>query len=273
MSDESIVAAVLSHDDNLEALRERIGQGPPLTADELSTVANIPADLLTKSDSFVDLGIIGAGRHEALVAILLAHLNATKAVDDKAATLGWLGSPTGSLQYAGNAGYVRHYERGSVYWTPTFGAHEVHGDIRDFYFRIGGSSGYLGFPQTDELSEGDVRYSNFQGGTINWTKARRAFMMPAYSPDTKKDEKGIYLLSHGTGFTAGGRVSIWIVNEGLASKSFGSTYAEADGRFGAVTPYPSHVSFRPGENPNSVARAVDEATGESDDYPLSYSVL
>lgn len=98
-------------------------------------------------------------------------------------------------------------------------------------------------------------------------------MSPSYGPTTQRYQTGIYLLSRGTGFTPGGRVSLWILNEGLSPKSIGSTYAEADGRFGATTPYPSFIPFRPGDHPTSSARAIDEATGHSSDYPLSYSVL
>lgn len=267
MSDESMVAAVLARNDDVQALGERIGQ-EALTAEELSKVGRIPPDLLTK----VGGSVVDVGRVEVLHTVLLAYLKARQEVDEKAGTLAWLGGPTSDFQSAGNNGYVRHYEHGSVYWTPTFGAHEVHGAIRDFYFSIGGPASYLGFPQTDELSAGDVRYSNFQGGTIRWTSARGIYMTPAYSPTTKRYQTGIYLLSRGTGFTPGGRVSIWIVNEGLAPKSFGSTYAEADGRFGTRDPYASFVWFRPGDHPNSVARAVDESTRQSDDYPLSYAV-
>jgi len=268
MSDESMVAAVLAHNDDVKTLRERIGHGPVLTADELSKAGRFPPDLLTRKDGLA----VDIGRAEILHTVLLAYLEARQAVEEKAATLLWLGSPTSDFQSVGSNGYARHYEQGSVYWTPTFGAHEVHGAIRDFYFSIGGPRSYLGFPQTDELSAGDVRYSNFQGGTIQWTSGRGIYMTPTYSPTTERYQTGIYLNSRGTGFTPGGRVSIWIINDGAAPKSFGSTYAGSDGRFGIGNPYSSFIWFRPGDHANTVARAIDERTGQSDDYPLSYSV-
>lgn len=263
-----MVAAVLARHDDLGALHERIGQGGTFTAEELAELAHLPLEL-TKYEH----GMVSSVPPDVLLDILVAHHVATQAVDAKVATLPWIGNPVSDLQYLPQDGYVRHYQNGSVYYTSTFGAHEVHGLIRDFYFAMGGSSSYLGLPQTDELSSGGTRYSNFQGGTIYYSD-NHAHMEPSYSPVVERGfSTGIYLLSKGTGFTPGGRVSLWIVNEGLAPESVGGAYAGADGRFGIPDPYPYFAKFRDGDHPLSTARAIDEATGKRSDYPLSYAVL
>jgi LGFP repeat-containing protein len=270
MSDELLVSAVLARPDDLEVLRKRIRKDGSLSAEELAEVAKLPPDLFDGQEGRAELA-------RALVPfippILENLVKANEAIEAKAASLGWIGNPTTNIQYAHHDCYLQHFEHASIYYTPASGAHEVHGAIRDFYLRLGGHLSYLGFPMTDELSSGDVRYSNFGGGTILWTATRGAFMNPSYSPSTQRYQTGIYLLSRGTGFTPGGRVSLWVLNEGLAPKSIGSTYAEPDGRFGTASPYSSFIYFRPGDHPLSRARATDEATGHSDEYPLSYSVL
>ena len=64
-----------------------------------------------------------------------------------------------------------HFENGSIYWHPSSGAHEVHGDIRAKWARLGWENGFLGYPLTDETVTSDKagRYNHFQGGSIYWT--------------------------------------------------------------------------------------------------------
>ena len=63
------------------------------------------------------------------------------------------------------------FERGSIYWTPQLGAHEVHGRIRDAWARSGWERGPLGYPTSDEYAEGDGRRSDFEHGFIHWSAA------------------------------------------------------------------------------------------------------
>lgn len=64
----------------------------------------------------------------------------------------------------------------SIYWSPTIGAHEIHGVIRTAWFARGAERGALGYPTSDEYStgRGDERRSNFVNGYITWTAARGA---------------------------------------------------------------------------------------------------
>jgi hypothetical protein len=49
-------------------------------------------------------------------------------------------------------GCYRTYERGSIHHHPDTGTWETHGGIRDCWKRLGGESGFLGYPVTDELN-------------------------------------------------------------------------------------------------------------------------
>jgi hypothetical protein len=67
-------------------------------------------------------------------------------------------------------GWFNHFQGGSIYWTPSTGAHEVHGGNRERWAAMGRERSYLGYPITDEEPLGDgSRINNFQGGSIRWT--------------------------------------------------------------------------------------------------------
>jgi LGFP repeat len=86
-----------------------------------------------------------------------------------------LGLPTTSeLPTPRRAGAYNHFERGSVYWSPATGAHEVYGAIRDAWAREGWESSWLGFPQSGEYQSGAYRRSDFQGGYIVWSPSTGA---------------------------------------------------------------------------------------------------
>jgi uncharacterized protein with LGFP repeats len=99
------------------------------------------------------------------------------AIDEKWAQIPWIGAPVdaGAGSQEGpnpdGRGSSRDFEGGSIYWNPGAGAHEVHGDIRMHYGRIGGSGSFLGYPVTDELGcpDGVGRFNHFEGGSIYWT--------------------------------------------------------------------------------------------------------
>lgn len=68
-------------------------------------------------------------------------------------------------------GRYNHFQGGSIYWSPSTGAHEVHGLIRDKWASMGWEQSFLGYPLTDETSTSDGvgRYNDFQGGSIYWS--------------------------------------------------------------------------------------------------------
>jgi uncharacterized protein with LGFP repeats len=100
------------------------------------------------------------------------------AIDDKYLALGgpngFLGSPAdagGELGTRDGHGRFRDFQGGTIMWSPASGAHEVHGRIRDKWAQLGGSSGFLGYPTTDESGtpDGHGRFNHFQGGSVYWT--------------------------------------------------------------------------------------------------------
>jgi hypothetical protein len=68
-------------------------------------------------------------------------------------------------------GRYNHFQRGSIYWTPSTGAHEVHGSIRTKWASLGWERSVLGYPITDEYSVTGGRESDFQGGFLRWTSS------------------------------------------------------------------------------------------------------
>ena len=88
---------------------------------------------------------------------------------------GILGLPTTDLSLAPDGvGVYSHFQGGSIYWSPTTGAHEVHGAIRDKWAAMGWERSYLGYPTSDEMAAAGGRVSHFQGGDIYWSAATGA---------------------------------------------------------------------------------------------------
>ncbi len=91
----------------------------------------------------------------------------------------FLGALTGPDRPVTADGWVRPFEGADIYWTHATGAHEVHGDIRKKYNALGGPTGLLGFPLTDETGtpDGVGRYNHFQNGSIYWTAHTGPFLV------------------------------------------------------------------------------------------------
>jgi uncharacterized protein with LGFP repeats len=97
-------------------------------------------------------------------------------IDQKYAELGgsrgFLGQPASEERIAPDGiGHYRHYQYGSIYWSPQTLAHEIHGAIRDKWASLGWERSFLGYPVTDETGtpDGVGRFNHFQGGSIYWT--------------------------------------------------------------------------------------------------------
>lgn len=67
-------------------------------------------------------------------------------------------------------GRVSVFQKARVYWSKTTGAHEVHGGILARYLKEGGAAGVLGFPVTDEYSIPGGARSDFERGSIEWSR-------------------------------------------------------------------------------------------------------
>ncbi|MFP5218321.1 MAG: SpoIID/LytB domain-containing protein [Actinomycetes bacterium] len=90
---------------------------------------------------------------------------------------GVLGYPvTDEMTTPDGRGRYNHFERGSVYWTPSTGAWEVHGSIRAAWQRLRWELGPLGYPVTDERTapDGAGRYNHFERGSVYWSPSTPA---------------------------------------------------------------------------------------------------
>jgi len=90
-------------------------------------------------------------------------------------SLGWelgiLGYPTSDESDGINGARYNDFQRGKIYWSPSTGAHEVHGAILDRWASLGWEHSTLGLPVSDEFAISGGRQSTFQGGYITWTSA------------------------------------------------------------------------------------------------------
>lgn len=110
-------------------------------------------------------------RNNGTYADVVAYNQVVATIDAKAASLGY-----GTQDRVGDVGdvpggYVGRYPNHDIYAAPGGAAFEVHGDIRAKYNALGGASGLLGIPVTDETGVADNigRYNHFVGGSIYWT--------------------------------------------------------------------------------------------------------
>lgn len=90
---------------------------------------------------------------------------------------GRLGYPvTNELATPKVYGRFSAFQGGSIYWTPSTGAHAVWGAILGRWGGTGWENGPLGFPTTDELRtpDGVGRFNSFQRGAVYWTPATGA---------------------------------------------------------------------------------------------------
>lgn len=84
------------------------------------------------------------------------------------ASIGWerslLGYPsTDETATPDGIGRFNHFEGGSIYWTPSTQAHEVHGDIRQAWAASQWERGVLGYPVTSEFRTFDLVNANTPG--------------------------------------------------------------------------------------------------------------
>lgn len=103
---------------------------------------------------------------------------------------GFLGYPvTDELTTPDGRGRYNHFQRGSIYWHPDTGAHEVHGRIKSKWKSMSWEKGVLGYPVSDEettLEDEDGRHSHFEHGSIYWTPEKGAYEVHGAIADAYK---------------------------------------------------------------------------------------
>jgi hypothetical protein len=115
-------------------------------------------------------------------------------IDAKYRALGGCGSLLGAPITAetgapDGVGRYSVFERGSIYWTPTTGAFEVHGRIRDKWKDLGWEAGITGYPITDETTapDGVGKYNVFEHASIYWSPATDAHEVHGVIRDKYKE--------------------------------------------------------------------------------------
>jgi uncharacterized protein with LGFP repeats len=89
----------------------------------------------------------------------------------------WIGEQVGEFMLGPAGGGVLEYKNATVYALPAGGAHEVHGEILEWYTAHGGPYGPLGYPISDEkpTPTGYGRYNLFEHGAVGWLPQSGAF--------------------------------------------------------------------------------------------------
>jgi LGFP repeat-containing protein len=165
------------------------------------------------------------------------------AIFQKWASLGWeaslLGFPlTDESTTPDGVGRYNHFEGGSIYWSPSTGAWEIHGDIRGRYAALGWEASFLGYPISDEHDgPNSTRVSDFQRGQIGWSASSGA----AVSATTFEPGAGGGLHPLGLGGAAGSdapevrrRVTINAHMELTDDETFGSNEHNSGDKSGEV---------------------------------------
>ncbi len=98
---------------------------------------------------------------------------------------GFLGYPITDELLVNPAGdRVSHFQHGSIFWSMTFGAHEMHGAILVKWQQLSVETDlWLGVPITDEMTDldGVGRFNDFQHGSIYWSPEKGAYVVEQYS--------------------------------------------------------------------------------------------
>lgn len=179
------------------------------------------AGILGKSVSdVVDIGNFGFCRHFNGGSIYWTQPTGAHEVHGdirgKWSSLGWergfLGYPVSDETGTPDGiGRYNHFQGGSIYWTPSTGAHEVHGDIRGKWSSLGWEQSYLGYPLSDEHDFNAGRISEFQNGSIVWSGEAGAQVMPQHFV---VDAPNIIF---GTGLPVGGHARMVLYSDGFTT--------------------------------------------------------
>lgn len=109
--------------------------------------------------------------------ILDEERNGNSAIDAKSTELGWPAPISGLTSSTDGKGYFKSFPNGGwILWRKDSEAHAIYGAIAAKWRELGGESGFLGWPRTDETGtpNGAARYNHFDGGSIYWSGATGA---------------------------------------------------------------------------------------------------
>ena len=81
----------------------------------------------------------------------------------------------GGLKPASRVSAFAAADKPVIFWTPDHGALVVRGAIRAAWDKLGGPTGKLGAPVSDQSADKDVITQKFTGGQISWNQAKNTF--------------------------------------------------------------------------------------------------
>lgn len=140
---------------------ERGPLGYPTRDESTDTLA--PNEQVQTFDHGQEFWLLSTGAHEVHGAILTEYLASAGGPVTFGLPL------TDEVTAPDRVGRFNHFEGGSIYWTPTTGAHAVHGAIGAAWAGTGWERGPLGYPVSDEFVPTlAVREADFQHGYINY---------------------------------------------------------------------------------------------------------
>ena len=93
---------------------------------------------------------------------------------DRVGGLTTLGAPISS-ELLVPGGTAQAFERGSVYWSASSGAHVVSGPVRTAWWATGGVTGPYGFPTGDVTADATGQSVQFATGTLHWATTSGAW--------------------------------------------------------------------------------------------------
>ena len=172
-----------------------------------------------------------------------------------------LGYPTDDTVAPDGVGRYTHLSTdGSIYWSPSTGAHLIYGGIKAKWAGMGWETSYLGYPTTDETAgQNGSRVTHFQRGNITWTDQAGAIDNPATITrravpntslpitgwvDVTVNARGEYTVSghmhNSGGFDIGLSTGIMLVTRSGEAFSFGvrqgNTWGTFQGPFNWISP-------------------------------------
>jgi uncharacterized protein with LGFP repeats/GH25 family lysozyme M1 (1,4-beta-N-acetylmuramidase) len=139
------------------------------------------------------------------------------AIREQYGSLGWensvLGYPiTNEMDGGDGVGRFNGFQAGAIYWSPSSGAYELHGDIWARWAQLDAQRGFLKYPTTNQTTRDNIgAFNHFQGGSLYWSPgtgthwvvngiravylsldAERSFLGYPTSDETSRDNVGTF---------------------------------------------------------------------------------
>lgn len=157
----------------------RLFEGASTTSRDLDGSVNVTGTVAANASATLARRVNNTDEGGDWADVTLTATNSFISAADPCANIAAKAADLGSA-FTGNAvsgcervrgGHRRRYQHCDIYYSPSTGAHEVHGAIRQKYDHKGGPDSDLALPVTDETTTPDSagRFNHFSGnGSIYW---------------------------------------------------------------------------------------------------------